>query len=100
MIRHRIEARLHKAVQPCHKGQLRAEALGQGLIYGDDSELGRVCSVDLGRVLINRDWSAARLVDVRFTPESGHVRCTSPCPLWAKSGHGGPTEHVQLKPSM
>jgi hypothetical protein len=24
---------------------------------------------------------------VRFTPESGHVRCTSPCPLWAKSGH-------------
>ena len=24
---------------------------------------------------------------VRFTPESGHVRCNSLCPLWAKSGH-------------
>src|SRR5262245_27482609 len=24
---------------------------------------------------------------VRFTPESGHVRCSSACPLWAKSGH-------------
>ena len=24
---------------------------------------------------------------VRFTPESGHVRCTSSCPLCAKSGH-------------
>ena len=22
-----------------------------------------------------------------FTPESGHVQCTSPCPLSAKSGH-------------
>jgi len=25
--------------------------------------------------------------DVRFTPESGHVRCNLECPLWAKSGH-------------
>jgi hypothetical protein len=25
---------------------------------------------------------------VRLTPESGHVRCTSLCLLWAKSGHG------------
>jgi hypothetical protein len=24
---------------------------------------------------------------VRFTPESGHVQCTSLCLLWAKSGH-------------
>jgi hypothetical protein len=24
---------------------------------------------------------------VRFTPESGHVRCNGPCLLWAKSGH-------------
>ena len=24
---------------------------------------------------------------VRFTPESGHVRCTTLCPLCAKSGH-------------
>ena len=24
---------------------------------------------------------------VRFTPESGHVQCTSPCPLCANSGH-------------
>jgi hypothetical protein len=23
---------------------------------------------------------------VRFTPESGHVQCTSSCLLWAKSG--------------
>ena len=25
--------------------------------------------------------------DVRFTPKSGHVQCTSVCPLCAKSGH-------------
>ena len=25
--------------------------------------------------------------DVRFTPESGHVQCTRPCPLCANSGH-------------
>ena len=24
---------------------------------------------------------------VRFTPESGHVQCTSGCPLCANSGH-------------
>src|SRR5262245_5803702 len=24
---------------------------------------------------------------VRFTPNSGHVRCNYGCPLWAKSGH-------------
>jgi hypothetical protein len=24
---------------------------------------------------------------VRFTPESGHVRCENKCPLWANSGH-------------
>jgi hypothetical protein len=24
---------------------------------------------------------------VRFTPEGGHVRCTSSCLLWAKTGH-------------
>jgi hypothetical protein len=27
---------------------------------------------------------------VRFTPESGHVRCTRPCLLWANSGHRQP----------
>jgi hypothetical protein len=26
---------------------------------------------------------------VRFTPKSGHVRCNSPCLLWANSGHQG-----------
>src|SRR5262249_40317634 len=26
---------------------------------------------------------------VRFTPKSGHVQCTSACPLWANSGHEG-----------
>jgi hypothetical protein len=25
--------------------------------------------------------------DVRFTPESGHMRCNQGCPLWANSGH-------------
>src|SRR5215471_5131786 len=29
----------------------------------------------------------ASAVGVRFTPESGPVRCNSVCPLWAKSGH-------------
>jgi len=26
------------------------------------------------------------LNDVRFTPKSGHMQCTRPCPLWANSG--------------
>ena len=26
--------------------------------------------------------------NVRFAPESGHVQCTSACPLCPKSGHG------------
>src|SRR5262249_25697980 len=29
---------------------------------------------------------SAYLIDVRFTPESGHVQRTRSCPLWAKSG--------------
>src|SRR5262245_21748754 len=32
---------------------------------------------------------------VRFTPESGHVQCTSTCPLWAKSGHGAMALNMQ-----
>jgi hypothetical protein len=32
--------------------------------------------------------SPLRLVFVRSYPESGHVRCTNPCPLCANSGHG------------
>jgi hypothetical protein len=28
-------------------------------------------------------------IRVRFTPESGHVRRTSPCLLWVRSGHSG-----------
>jgi hypothetical protein len=31
----------------------------------------------------------AAISHVRFTPKSGHVRCTSLCPLWADSGHRG-----------
>ena len=26
-------------------------------------------------------------IDVRFAPESGHLQCTSACPLCANSGH-------------
>src|SRR5262245_34384557 len=36
-----------------------------------------------------REWiilNNAAPRDVRFTPQSGHVQCTSPCPLWANSG--------------
>jgi hypothetical protein len=32
--------------------------------------------------------------DVRFTPESGHVRCTSACLLWANSGHCVGTQFI------
>ena len=43
----------------------------------------------LGRPLLR--WITSDIWDrvepVRFTPESGHVRCTSLCLLWAKSGH-------------
>ena len=30
---------------------------------------------------------AAAFFDVRFTPESRHVRCKKQCLLWARSGH-------------
>ncbi len=29
--------------------------------------------------------------DVRFTPESGHMRRKKECPIWAKCGHLGDT---------
>ena len=35
---------------------------------------------------------------VRFTPESGHVRCNEGCPLWANSGHGGVPSDVHEAP--
>src|SRR5262249_13660797 len=31
---------------------------------------------------------------VRFTPESGHVRCNLGCPLWARSGHSRSRDHI------
>ena len=31
---------------------------------------------------------------VRFTPETGHVQCTSPCLLWANSGHHRLFDHL------
>src|SRR5262249_49385442 len=59
----------------------------------------------LGRVLIKR-FGERQYRDVRFTPESGHLQCTSPCPLWAKSRHlegcefnGAAALHVPL-PSL
>src|SRR5262249_23284921 len=36
-------------------------------------------------------------VDVRFTPESRQVRCTNPCPLWAKSGHSCRSHSLRLR---
>src|SRR5262249_33064978 len=30
--------------------------------------------------------------NVRFTPESGHLQCNGPCPLWANSGHRMPPD--------
>ena len=34
------------------------------------------------------------LFNVRFTPESGHLQCNSPCPLCAKSGHETLFDHL------
>jgi hypothetical protein len=33
------------------------------------------------------DVGPATVGYVRFAPESGHLQCTSPCPLCANSGH-------------
>src|SRR5215468_6399953 len=38
--------------------------------------------------LFSRGLKCLGLLDVRFTPESGHMQCTSACLLWDKSGHG------------
>jgi hypothetical protein len=44
------------------------------------------------RVAPNNDRESGfpQTVIVRFTPESGHVRCGWGCPLWASSGHRAP----------
>ena len=36
-------------------------------------------------------------VDVRFTPESGHVQCTHACPLSAKSGRLDEHRHFRRR---
>jgi len=39
---------------------------------------------------------------VRFTPESGHVRCKTECLLWANSGHdnGGRAHGLAVIPLL
>src|SRR4029450_6996515 len=50
-------------------------------------DLSRACFV-LEEVLISAlDGPAGCNRHVRFTPESGHVQCTSSCVLWANSRH-------------
>ncbi|MGB9001794.1 MAG: hypothetical protein WCC43_22175, partial [Pseudolabrys sp.] len=36
-------------------------------------------------------------LDVRFTPESGHVQCNSACPLCARSGHDSQPDLPHLR---
>src|SRR5262245_1958751 len=36
--------------------------------------------------LVSRGLKGLGLLDVRFTPKSGHVQCNDQCLLWAKSG--------------
>jgi hypothetical protein len=48
----------------------------------------------LGRVPINRDRDEQRLVNVRFTPNSGHWRTKAGCLLWAISGHRALFDHL------
>jgi hypothetical protein len=46
--------------------------------------------------MVNRRTGIAKGAncDVCFTPESGHVQCTSSCPLWAISGHSFMARHA------
>jgi hypothetical protein len=37
---------------------------------------------------LKRTWRQVHTMSAR-TPESGHLQCTSPCPLCANSGHRG-----------
>jgi len=58
--------------------------------------LGASCRIDHGPtrkpdrhqcpLWVKSNMCSAR-AHVRFTPESGHVRCNYGCPLWANSGH-------------
>src|SRR5262249_54212498 len=38
-------------------------------------------------VCLGHERTMRDLSNVRFTPQSGHVQCSSRCPLWANSGH-------------
>src|SRR5262249_60047687 len=37
-------------------------------------------------------------INVRFTPNSGHMQCTTPCLLWANSGHVRCKRSCPLRP--
>src|SRR5215467_13994263 len=50
------------------------------------NRVGRWCRVKMSALGQTQTIAAQR--HVRFTPESGHVRCTTSCLPWAKSGHG------------
>jgi len=77
-----------------------SEAEGQGVyppklsqleraMWGRAQVIGRLDDVCFGS---KADICAAP-THVRFTPESGHLRCTSPCWLWAKSRHRDATAY-------
>jgi hypothetical protein len=44
--------------------------------------------MSLGDCPLNSGVEHRYPTNVRFTPESRHVRCKRPCLLWANSGHG------------
>jgi hypothetical protein len=58
---------------PCDSGHVRTMWLSSAALSFTDT-------ARILRVLVS-------ISNVCFTPESGHVRCTSLCLLWAKSGH-------------
>jgi hypothetical protein len=53
-------------------GSLRSRLARYGNTFG--RSIGQNGTFMINGVVINRDWSAARLVDVRFTANSGHVQ--------------------------
>src|SRR5512132_4342268 len=56
----------------------------------DKALLEQICAGIADRIILGRCKSRVKrrlATYVRFTPESGHVRCSYRCPPWANSGH-------------
>ena len=62
-------------------------ALGQKQTCASQKAMSALPPIATAKADIGKTGRSRHQSDVRFTSESGHVQCTSRCPLCANSGH-------------